>query len=48
MPTRLKAMDDGLQERLINWGYAITDAALRAFVDPGLPAPGGFPYGGGV
>ena len=43
-PTRLKAMDDELQERLINWGYAVCDAALRARVDPALPAPAGFPY----
>ena len=29
---------------LINWGYAIRDAALRAHVDRDLPKPGGFPY----
>ena len=27
--TRLKAMPDDLQERLINWGYAVCDTALR-------------------
>ncbi len=43
-PTRLQHMDDGLQERLINWGYAVCDAALRSHVDTGLPAPTGFPY----
>jgi NTE family protein len=43
-PTRLAKMSPELQERLINWGYAVTDAALRAHVDPSLPAPGGFPY----
>jgi NTE family protein len=43
-PTRLKRMDDTLQERLINWGYAVCDAALRKHVDPSLPAPAGFPY----
>jgi NTE family protein len=43
-PTRLARMDPALQERLINWGYAVTDAALRAHVDTSLPAPGGFPY----
>ena len=42
--TRLKRMDDVLQERLINWGYAICDAAMRRHVDPTLPAPAGFPY----
>jgi NTE family protein len=43
-PTRLKRMDAGLQERLINWGYAVCDAAMRRHVDPALPAPRGFPY----
>jgi NTE family protein len=45
-PTRLKRLDDGLQERLINWGYAVCDAALRRHVDPALPSPAGFPYSG--
>lgn len=44
VPTRLKAMPAGLQERLINWGYAATDAALRSHVDPRLPPPRGLPY----
>ncbi len=43
-PTRLKAMESDLQERLINWGYAITDAALRTWVDPSLKEPRGYPY----
>ena len=38
-PTRLKRLDDDLQERLINWGYAVCDAALRKHVDPALAAP---------
>jgi NTE family protein len=46
--TRLTDMPDDTQERLINWGYAICDAAMRRWVDPGLPAPGGFPYSRGV
>ena len=29
-PTRLKRMEPDRQERLINWGYAVCDAALRA------------------
>ena len=37
-------MDDALQERLINWGYAVCDAALRKHVDPSLQAPADFPY----
>ncbi|WP_333849001.1 patatin-like phospholipase family protein [Leclercia sp.] len=44
--TRLKKLDDELQERLINWGYAVTDAALRSYVDPQLPKPNAFPYPG--
>ena len=43
-PTRLARMEPALQERLINWGYAVCDAALRSHVDPQLPPPGGFPY----
>jgi NTE family protein len=33
-----------VQEHLINWGYAICDAAMRKWVDPALRAPAGFPY----
>jgi NTE family protein len=40
----LEAMEDVLQERLINWGYAICDAAMRRWVDSNLPAPPAFPY----
>lgn len=43
-PTRLKRLDSDLQERLINWGYAVCDAALRKHVDPAIKAPQGFPY----
>ena len=43
-PTRLKRMDEALQERLINWGYAVCDAALRKHVDPTIAKPAGFPY----
>src|SRR5688500_18658091 len=32
--TRLKRMDDVTQERLINWGYAVCDAAMRKHVEP--------------
>jgi NTE family protein len=47
-PTRLKRLEDALQDRLINWGYAVCDAALRKHVDPGLTPKPAFPYGGGV
>ena len=43
-PTRLKRMDVGLQERLINWGYAVCDTAMRRHADPTVSLPNGFPY----
>lgn len=43
-PTRLAKLDARTQERLINWGYAACDAAVRCHVDPSLPPPSGFPY----
>lgn len=47
-PTRLAKTDPALQERLINWGYAITDASLRRYYNPSLPPPSAFPYPIGV
>lgn len=44
LKTRLKRLDDTMQERLINWGYAVCDAALRAHVVPTLSKAAGFPY----
>lgn len=44
VPTRLARMDDATQERLVNWGYAACDAALRRHVSPDIAAPKGFPY----
>jgi NTE family protein len=44
VPTRLKRLDPTLQERLINWGYAVCDAAIRKHVDSTLPRPQRFPY----
>jgi len=46
--TRLADMPDDIQERLINWGYAICDAAMRRWVDATLPPPAAFPYPRGV
>jgi NTE family protein len=43
-PTRLKALGQNLQERLVNWGYAVCDAALRRHLDPNIRPPKGFPY----
>jgi NTE family protein len=42
--TRLKRLDEITQERLINWGYAVCDAAMRRWVDSTLPKPVTFPY----
>jgi NTE family protein len=43
--TRLAALDDDVQEALIDWGYAACDLGLRAHVAPGLPRPERLPYG---
>jgi NTE family protein len=43
--TRLGAMDEAVQRRLVNWGYAVTDAALRCRTPQfGCALPRGFPY----
>jgi NTE family protein len=42
--TRLKRLDLIIQERLINWGYAVCDVAMRRYIDSGLPRPVNFPY----
>jgi NTE family protein len=47
IPTRLEAMADEVQERIINWGYAICDLAMRSWVVKDAPAPV-FPYTRGV
>jgi len=44
VPARLAALSGTTQMQLINWGYAICDAALRTYLDPSLPAPQAFPY----
>jgi NTE family protein len=43
-PTRLDGISDELQERLINWGYAVCDAGLRKHLDQAADTPAGFPY----
>jgi NTE family protein len=49
-PTRLAEIDPPMRNRLINWGYAICDAAMRSHVtDSGASAPAAkFPRDGGV
>jgi NTE family protein len=44
LPTRYAATSSVTQERLINLGYALCDAALRTHVDHDLAAPEGLPY----
>ena len=50
--TRLKRLESERQERLINWGYAVSDAAVRRHcadilnIDPN--AEPAFPYKGGI
>jgi NTE family protein len=42
--TRLAALEPRAQERLVNWGYAIADTAIRKWIAPDLQPPTGFPY----
>lgn len=44
--TRLNAFSDEEQGQLINWGYALTDAAMRKYVLDPDPGPGQWPYPG--
>ena len=44
VPTRLAKLDEHDQQQLINWGYVITDTALRRWVDPSLTRPASPPY----
>lgn len=42
--TRLKELDTCHQQRLINWGYVISDTAVRKWVKPGFGGPDRLPY----
>jgi NTE family protein len=44
VPTRLWPSRRRQQKQLVNWGYAVCDAALRAYVKPSLAAPRAFPF----
>ena len=46
IPIRLKGLSDAEQMLLINWGYAVCDAAMRKHVDPAISRPADFPYPG--
>jgi NTE family protein len=41
--TRLNEFEPEEQGQLINWGYALTDAAMRRYVDPQNTAPAAWP-----
>jgi NTE family protein len=45
-PTRLARVEAGLQERIINWGYALCDAGMRGWVVKNADPPSDFPYPG--
>jgi NTE family protein len=43
-PTHLARIPERRQEEIINWGYAVSDAAMRRYVIKGGQHPPGFPY----
>jgi NTE family protein len=46
--TRLKKLDDDKQEKIINWGYAVCDAAMRSYGKIAGAPPPKFPYAIGM
>lgn len=44
IPTRLKQLPRTIQLALINWGYAVCDAAIRKYIDPTVKPPKDFPF----
>ena len=44
--TRLERMEEPLRNRLVNFGYAMTARAVRAFYDPGALDPLRYPLPG--
>jgi NTE family protein len=45
VPTRLQKIDSALQERIINWGYAVSDMSIRKnFSSIANPLPTQLPY----
>ncbi len=40
--TRLKKLDQATQERLINWGYAVSDLGMRQYVNSSISEPSKF------
>jgi NTE family protein len=48
LPTRLAKTPPQVQDRLINWGYAVSDAGMRRWMDVANDPPATFPCAGGV
>lgn len=48
VPTRLAEVDETLQNRLVNFGYAMAARAIRAFHDPNALNPPAFPRPGAM
>jgi NTE family protein len=48
LPTRLASTKREICERLINWGYAICDTAMRSHMVTGAAPPANMPYPGGI
>lgn len=44
VPTRLRALDEPLQKRLVNWGYVQADAAVRSYVESAFAPPVEYPH----
>src|SRR5262249_51057712 len=44
MRTRLNSFDEREQSRLINWGYAVCDAAIRKWFGVANQPPAAWPY----
>jgi NTE family protein len=44
LKTRPASMPDREHQRLLNWGYAICDTAMRRHVLTGVTPPAGFPF----
>jgi NTE family protein len=44
IPTRLGRLPATTRRRVVNWGYAAADAALRTYYEPSIRAPAGFPF----
>lgn len=46
LPTRLSSFGEEVRHRLVNWGYLVSDVALRSHVTLGAPVPASLPFPG--